>query len=103
MSPTERGEQLMKAQGIIDAHKLQAQEGQTEAPREDAPVIYHFVAFIHKDGSLYELDGRKPFPINYGPTSPEKFLEDATSVCQEYMTRDPEEMRFTMVALVPTE
>lgn len=26
----------------------------------------HFAAFVEKDGSLYELDGRKPFPINHG-------------------------------------
>ncbi len=27
-----------------------------------------------KEGSLYELDGRKSFPVNHGPTTPETFL-----------------------------
>ena len=47
----------------------------------------------------YSSDGRKPYPINHGPSSPETFIEDAARVCQEYMSRDPEEVRFTMMAL----
>lgn len=152
----ERGELLVKSQGIIDTHKELAQEGQTEvwiaqdclviiggewnsnfimlscsqAPGEDSPVNHHFVAFIQKDGSLYELgqyffldqwgviiadqsqiessiflfaDGRQSVPVNHGPSSPETFLEDATRVCQEYMARDPDEVRFTIVALASNE
>lgn len=38
-------------------------------------VNFHFVAFVHKGGYLYELDGRKEFPINHGETDPEKLLE----------------------------
>jgi hypothetical protein len=26
-----------------------------QAPDADEKVVYHFVAFVHKDGSLYEL------------------------------------------------
>jgi hypothetical protein len=26
-----------------------------QAPDADDPVSYHFVAFVHKDGDLYEL------------------------------------------------
>lgn len=51
------------------------------------------------DGSLYELDGRKAFPINHGPTSPTTLLADACSVVKQFMDRDPGEMRFTIVAL----
>ncbi|XP_015602540.1 ubiquitin carboxyl-terminal hydrolase isozyme L3 isoform X2 [Cephus cinctus] len=99
----ERGEMLMQASGVIDTHKESAQEGQTEAPGDDTPVIHHFIAFVEKDGSLYELDGRKPFPVNHGPSTPETFLEDAARVCRDYMSRDPDEMRFTMVALAATD
>ena len=35
---------------------------------------YHFIAFVEKDGILYDLDGRKPAPVNCGPTSKETFL-----------------------------
>lgn len=103
LSYTERGEHLEKAQGIIDTHMESAQEGQTEAPGEDIEVYHHFVAFVHKDGSLYELDGRKPAPINHGSTTPESLLDDAARVCKEYMERDPTEVRFTVVALAANE
>ncbi|KAL6423466.1 hypothetical protein ACFW04_010212 [Cataglyphis niger] len=103
LSYTERGEHLENAQDIIDTHMESAQEGQTEAPAEDMEVYHHFVAFIHKDGSLYELDGRKSSPINHGPTTPETLLDDAARVCKEYMERDPTEVRFTAVALAANE
>lgn len=99
----ERGERLVNAQGIIDTHMESAQEGQTEAPSEDIEVYHHFIAFVEKDGSLYELDGRKPSPINHGSTQPETLLEDAARICKDYMARDPEEVRFTVVALAANE
>ncbi|XP_032691201.1 ubiquitin carboxyl-terminal hydrolase isozyme L3 [Odontomachus brunneus] len=99
----ERGERLINAQGIIDTHMESAQEGQTEAPGEDMEVYHHFIAFVHKDGSLYELDGRKPSSINHGSTSSETLLEDAARICKDYMARDPEEVRFTVVALAANE
>jgi hypothetical protein len=51
------------------------------------------------DGDLYELDGRKRFPINHGPTSESTLLEDACRVIKGFMERQPGEVRFTMVAL----
>ncbi|XP_011632267.1 ubiquitin carboxyl-terminal hydrolase isozyme L3 [Pogonomyrmex barbatus] len=102
LSYAERGERLENAQDIIDTHMESAQEGQTEAPAEDMEVYHHFIAFVHKDSSLYELDGRKSAPINHGSTTPETLLDDAARVCKEYMERDPNEVRFTVVALAAT-
>ncbi|XP_043286930.1 ubiquitin carboxyl-terminal hydrolase isozyme L3-like [Venturia canescens] len=100
----DRGQLLIKeGQGIGEAHEKMAQEGQTAAPPVDQPVYHHFVAFVHKDGSLYELDGSRPTPINHGPSTKETLLEDAAEVCKAYMSRVPKEVRFTMVALVPNE
>jgi ubiquitin carboxyl-terminal hydrolase L3 len=59
----------------------------------------HFVALVHQDNCIYELDGRKDFPINHGPTTPATFLHDASKVCQEFMNRDPDEIHFTIIAL----
>ncbi|CAH4031005.1 ubiquitin carboxyl-terminal hydrolase isozyme L3 [Pieris brassicae] len=102
LDPTARSTLFNNSEGIINAHKELAQEGQTQA-NPDEPVNHHFITFVHKDGALYELDGRKAFPINHGPTSSDTFLEDAAKVCKEFMARDPNEVRFTVMALAATE
>ncbi|CAJ0926271.1 unnamed protein product [Ranitomeya imitator] len=80
-------------------HSLKKAEGdEYEAPNIDDKVDLHFVAFVHLQGHLYELDGRKPFPVNHGKTSEDTLLEDAIEVCGKFMQRDPDELRFTVVA-----
>lgn len=98
-----RGKLLEKSEGIIQAHIELAQEGQTNTPSAEDPVNHHFITFVHKDGFLYELDGRKAFPVNHGPTTPDSLLEDAAKVCKEFMARDPNEVRFTVLALAATD
>ncbi|KAG0710492.1 Ubiquitin carboxyl-terminal hydrolase isozyme L3 [Chionoecetes opilio] len=103
MGPEERGHALEEDDGISKAHEESAQEGQTEAPDREAQVNEHFVAFIHKDGKLYEFDGRRKFPVKHGDTSADTILADAAKVCRKYMDRDPDESRFAVVALAKTE
>lgn len=62
--------------------------------------VYIFCS--HINGHIYELDGRKRFPINHGTSSPESLLPDACRVIREFMERDPGELRFTILALAPT-
>ncbi|XP_045458736.1 ubiquitin carboxyl-terminal hydrolase-like [Melitaea cinxia] len=103
LDANDRGAIFVKSEGIINAHKELAQEGQTNTPNAEDPVNHHFITFVNKDGVLYELDGNKAFPINHGKTTPDSFLEDAVKVCKEFMARDPEEVRFTVVALAASE
>ncbi|XP_073436495.1 ubiquitin carboxyl-terminal hydrolase isozyme L3 isoform X2 [Dendrobates tinctorius] len=98
LSPEERAKFLEKDESIRVTHESSAQEGQTEAPNIDDKVDLHFVAFVHLQDHLYELDGRKPFPVNHGKTSEDTLLEDAIEVCRKFMQRDPDELRFTVVA-----
>ncbi|CAH2102719.1 unnamed protein product [Euphydryas editha] len=98
-----RGTLFVKSESIIKAHKELAQEGQTNTPSAEDSVNHHFITFVHKDGILYELDGRKAFPINHGKTTADTILEDAAKICKEFMARDPEEVRFTVVALAASE
>jgi len=103
LSPDERGELLQKNEEVITAHQTLSQEGQSEVPEASEPSNFHFAAFVCKDGQLYELDGRKSFPINHGPTSPDTLLQDGAEVIREYMLRDPDDIRFTVVALAATD
>ena len=99
MSPEERAEKLEFDDKICDSHDAAAREGQTAAPDRDDKVDYHFIAFVNVDGGLYELDGRKSGPVLKGKSSAETFLTDAASACREYMSHDPDNINFTMMAL----
>ncbi|EMP28484.1 Ubiquitin carboxyl-terminal hydrolase isozyme L3 [Chelonia mydas] len=99
MSPEERAKYLETYEAIRVTHESSAHEGQTEAPSIDEKVDLHFIALVNVGSHLYELDGRKPFPINHGQTSDDTFLEDAVEVCKKFMERDPEELRFNAIAL----
>jgi len=99
LSPDERAAILEKENVIESVHSDLAQEGQTSAPPMDAAIDLHFIAFVQVENNLYELDGSKPGPLNHGTSSAGTLLKDAAKICQEYMARDPNEMRFTVVAL----
>lgn len=66
LTPDERAELLEGCEELASAHATGAQEGQTQAPSLEKQVNLHFVCFVEVDHHLYELDGRKAFPINHG-------------------------------------
>lgn len=101
MSPEERAQALQDQTGseICRGHEDAAQEGQTAAPSREDNVEYHFVAFVQVEGQLYELDGRKPGPQVIGPSSEDTFLKDAAAACQGFMSCDPDNINFTILAL----
>ncbi|XP_022099560.1 ubiquitin carboxyl-terminal hydrolase isozyme L3-like isoform X1 [Acanthaster planci] len=103
MDGAARGACLENDAGICEAHSSSAQEGQTQAPPAEESVKPHFVALVHVDGSLYELDGCKPFPVNHGQTSTDSFLKDAAGVCKKIMAIDPSEVNFNIMALTGGE
>ncbi|XP_013196927.1 ubiquitin carboxyl-terminal hydrolase-like [Amyelois transitella] len=97
-----RGALLENSVAILDAYKEIMQSGNADG-NEGEVINNHFVTFIHKDGKLFELDGRKTFPIDHGETTPESLLEDAAKVCREFIKREPDNIGFTVVALVPNQ
>jgi ubiquitin carboxyl-terminal hydrolase L3 len=95
---------LLESDGSIASLHDQAtssESNQTGRGNLDDNVETHFVAMVHVDGTLYELDGRKKGPVNHGPTTPSGLLRDACRIVQEFMDRDPGELRFTILALAP--
>uniref|UniRef100_A0A0G4HGH7 Ubiquitin carboxyl-terminal hydrolase n=1 Tax=Chromera velia CCMP2878 TaxID=1169474 RepID=A0A0G4HGH7_9ALVE len=96
MSPEERAELLEADTEIETAHSAAEQAGETQSAED---VNTHFIAFVECEGHLYEMDGRKKFPINHGPTTEATVLQDALKVVKGFMERDPGEIRFTMMAV----
>lgn len=99
MTPEERGLEVEKSRSIADVHEQQAAHGQTAPPDPDCQTDFHFVAFVEKNGRLYELDGRKSGPIDHGPSSPETFHRDVGAFCQKIISQT-DEPNFSALALV---
>merc|ERR1711971_1372451 len=99
----EVGALLADATELHAASEASAQHGQTAAPEATAEVKCHFIAFVEKEGCIYELDGAKLGPINHGRRSEHHtFLKAVAGVIQtQFIAKDPESLRWNMMALVP--
>lgn len=69
-------------------------------PSRHVQVWLHFVTFVHVDGSLYELDGRKHAAIKHGATTPATLLQDTCAVVKKYVEAT-NSIRFNLIALAP--
>lgn len=112
MSPSAIAKYLEEDDAIDALHSEASNKGQSEAPPDNL-TNNHFVCFTLADGCVYELDGRKAFPINHGsvqsilkadsdPSTEEDsmLLEAAIAVIRkEFMDPDPEELQFTFLAV----
>lgn len=72
LTAEERGKLLEADTSFMETHQTLASEEPSENSSDGEN--HHFIALIEKDGELYELDGRKSFPIKHGPTTKESFL-----------------------------
>uniref|UniRef100_F6QSC7 Ubiquitin carboxyl-terminal hydrolase n=2 Tax=Ciona intestinalis TaxID=7719 RepID=F6QSC7_CIOIN len=99
LDSSDKGKRLETDVSIQNLHKQCASEGQTAALAAESKVDLHFVALVQVDGCLYEFDGCKPTPVNHGSSSEETFVMDAARVCREFMAKNKNELRFTIVAL----
>ena len=103
LSPEERASFLEKDKDMGSAHEDSAQEGQTKAPSREDSVKTHFIAFVCKNGGLYEMNGSSDGPIYHSKSSPDTLLEDAAVVAKKFMERDPDEVNFTLMALAKVD
>ena len=102
MDSSARAEALATDDSLDAAHSAAASVGQSAVPADDEEVNLHFVAFVHCDGGLYELDGRKPAPVRHGDTGADSLLADAIAVVQrEFVARADGNVNFNVVALAP--
>ncbi|CAG0919109.1 unnamed protein product [Notodromas monacha] len=103
MSPLERGASLEAVEQLSEAHRETSQEGQTAAPDPQAGSLLHFVAFVHREGRLYELDGMRSGLVDHGESSSVNFLSDAAVVCRRILDANPDENRFSILAITGQE
>lgn len=105
LGPVAKAERLEGDSKIARMHDdaTSSEANATSRGNIEDKVTTHFVAFVCIDGFLYELDGRKEGPVLHGPTSQVALLKDACQVVKKFMARDPEEVRFTITALVPKQ
>eukprot|EP00465_Bigelowiella_longifila_P003079 CAMPEP_0185263844 /NCGR_PEP_ID=MMETSP1359-20130426/16908_1 /TAXON_ID=552665 /ORGANISM="Bigelowiella longifila, Strain CCMP242" /LENGTH=246 /DNA_ID=CAMNT_0027851695 /DNA_START=36 /DNA_END=776 /DNA_ORIENTATION=- len=101
-SPSDIGYGLLKAKDIqeVSEDAAESKDAQTATPDRMDNVAAHFIAFVHVEGVLYEMDGRKAFPINHGKTSSKAFLEDAAAVIKKNFFEVSKNGNFNMMALV---
>lgn len=90
-------------QDCCTIHESYASQGSTEAPDADEDVNLHFVTFVAKDSSVYELDGRRTKPVVIGEFDDhDRFGKERLILkrVQQYMdlTQDP---NFALIALTP--
>ena len=102
MDSAARAQALESDYSLDAAHAAAASEGQSAAPADEEEVNLQFGAFVHVDGGLYELDGRKPAPVRHGNTDASSLLADAVAVVQrEFVAHADGNVNFNIVALAP--
>jgi ubiquitin carboxyl-terminal hydrolase L3 len=74
----ERARLLEKSDGFKQVHIQFAMEGQSEVPQSDDQVNHHFIAYVHLNGNVIELDGtiKSPVVVKKG-SSQDLLLDDA--------------------------
>ncbi|KPM43555.1 hypothetical protein AK830_g2992 [Neonectria ditissima] len=103
LPPDIRGEALSNSALIREVHNSFARsspfvdETQKTGEPEDA---FHFVAYTHINGTLYELDGLQPAPITHGACDADSFPDRVVDVLQRRVARyDATEIRFNLLAM----
>lgn len=104
MSPEERADYLDRVaeSGLEAAHHTAAvtDEGNGAVTEDDMNTNLHFVCYVHRGGTLWELDGRKAVagPVPSGACSGVDLLERASEAIQRRMAASSS-IRFNIMAL----
>lgn len=104
LTPIQKAERLETDPTIAVLHDeaTHSSDNQTNRGNLEDDVETHFIAILCVNNVLYELDGRKAGAVIHGPTTPMTLLQDSCRIIrEEFMARDPTEMRFTITALAP--
>ncbi|KAK6759132.1 hypothetical protein RB195_016384 [Necator americanus] len=70
----QRSDLLANDPSLAAAHEEAARCGDSRQPEE---IEHHFVCYVNKDGTLFEIDSRAPFPRPIGVTTGDTLVKDA--------------------------
>lgn len=101
-----RSQRLLDSEVIRKAHQAayETAAGSNKTPAAGQRQGRHFITFVHMDGSLVELDGRRTAPACRGATCASTFLHDAAAEVRSIVAavEDPlHQLQFSLFALVP--
>lgn len=99
LSPMEKAKYLEQSKDLASVHSEYSVKGQTSVSEAEDNVDLHFICFIQCDGDLYELDGRKEFPINHGKC--DDLLKGAVKIIKEVIERNPNSNEITAQVFTP--
>ena len=97
-SPADIAALLEANDSIEESHQALASEAVSDVHHASNDNL-HFIALVQHEGLLVELDGRRGGPIVHGEVGEVGLLRAALKVVEEYMARDPGDIRFNMTAL----
>ena len=111
MSPTQayqdRCDWFLQLDSVRNAHE-RAVEHMNQGKDSSVPSMMmsgqrqgrHFVTWVHKDGQLWELDGRRTEPTWRGTTSEDNFLSDAICIVREVFAASQDESFYSKCSLL---
>jgi ubiquitin carboxyl-terminal hydrolase L3 len=100
MSGIERGVWLENETEIEKAHTATESMGQSAVPTgEDGEVDTHFICFSEVAGVVYEFDGRRSGPVNRGRVETDFGKTTLGIIRDEFIARNPDDIRFSILAL----
>jgi ubiquitin carboxyl-terminal hydrolase L3 len=101
MTPDARGKYLESppagSLSIEELHKTAAAQGDSADPGDEESNL-HFVTMMLSNGRLMMFDGRRKYPVDCGPSSPDTLLKDAAKEVQRFVELT-QQISFSLIAL----
>ena len=95
MTPEQRAEDIYESDFLTEAHQEAASSSTVEIPEE---VDLHFIAFVHANDKVWELDGRKPNPICHGPAT-DLVIDACNVIKKEFMPLITDPLKISLIGL----
>ncbi|OCL13170.1 ubiquitin carboxyl-terminal hydrolase [Glonium stellatum] len=108
LQPDARAKILEDSEEVESAYTAVARQGDSEVPEDpEDEVDFHYVCFVRssKSGHVYELDGDRKGPIDRGEFkgADDMLCEDCLNLVREFVTKEKDNLNFSLMALVLNE